>query len=212
MMLVAGVGARVSTCRTGCPSGSHLSLGEWAKNLKETEKQKGGGQAEERKPHVHRFPGTNLMRKTVSLHKETRHLATGTHRQAPSDTHKCQCVCTDGHRGLQTLILTCLWLQAFADSSRWLQKTVQTLNSQRALTGRRGSKGASTFSQRHCAAKQKKLKKMMGRGRGDPQLNSTNFLALCVSSGWQASHSEKAREKNTEKRIEVKPQKSYLAK
>lgn len=32
MVSVAGVGACVSTCPTGCPSGSHLSLGECAKN------------------------------------------------------------------------------------------------------------------------------------------------------------------------------------
>lgn len=32
MVSVAGVGACVSTCPAGCPSGSHLSLGECAKN------------------------------------------------------------------------------------------------------------------------------------------------------------------------------------
>lgn len=52
MVSVAGVGACVSTCPTGCPSGSHLSLGECAKNLKEREHQKGSGQRREKKGHA----------------------------------------------------------------------------------------------------------------------------------------------------------------
>lgn len=53
MVSVAGVGACVRTCPTGCPSGSHLSLGECARNLKEIGSQKGHGQKGKRKERAH---------------------------------------------------------------------------------------------------------------------------------------------------------------